>query len=159
MSRSFSVLLVEDDDPLRSVLTDLLSQWGWTVHDTGLGQEAVAIARRIPLDFSILDMHLPGMTGVDVLLRIAQETRPLPSIFMSGQATPEEANAALRAGAFTLLRKPLDLAGLRTTVHLLIQRHFGTAGFGPVPGLPPRGLLPPPPGHAGPGSPPKPKRS
>jgi hypothetical protein len=60
MARHFSVLLVEDDDPLRSSLNELLQGWGWSVHATALGGEALELARRVPLDFSILDMHLRG---------------------------------------------------------------------------------------------------
>ncbi len=128
MSRPFSVLLVEDDDPLRGVLTEYLASLGWTVHSTGLGQEAVRWARTTAFDFSILDLHLPGMTGLDVLRAISQLKsqggRPLPSIMMSGQATREETHAAVREGVFTFLRKPLELDELRLSVDRLIRRHF-----------------------------------
>lgn len=133
MSRCFSVLLVEDDDPLRGSLADLLAAWGWRVYPTGFGPEAVQLARTTPLDFSILDMHLPGMTGLEVLRTIRREVRPLPSIMMSGQATPEETHAAMTAGAFTFLQKPLDLARLREVVGKLLLQHFGVQPFGGVP--------------------------
>ena len=137
MSRSFSVLLVEDDAPLRGSLADLLAAWGWRVFPTGFGPEAVQLARTTPLDFSIMDLHLPGMTGLEVLRTIRRE-RPLPSIMMSGQATPEETCAALDAGAFTFLQKPLDLVRLREVVGLLQQRYFGApAGQFGVPRPPP----------------------
>lgn len=129
MTRQFSVLLVEDDDPLRGVLAEYLSSCGWTVHSTGVGQEAVNWAQTKPVDFSILDLHLPGMSGLDVLRAISQHEsrggRPLPSIMMSGQASREEAFSALRAGVFKFLRKPLELNELRLSVDLLIRRHFG----------------------------------
>lgn len=124
MSHPFSVLLVEDDDPLRGVLTEYLLSHGWNVRSTGMGQEAVQWARKTAFDFSILDMHLPGMTGLDVLRAITSQGRPLPSIMMSGQASQEETSAALREGAFTFLRKPLELDMLRLSVHQLIRRHF-----------------------------------
>ncbi len=124
MTHPFSVLLVEDDDPLRGVLTEYLVSLGWTVHSTGLGQEAVQWARTTDFDFSILDLHLPGMSGLDVLRAISRQGRTLPSIMMSGQATKEEAYAAHREGVFTFLRKPLELDRFRLSVDLLIQRHF-----------------------------------
>lgn len=124
MSRSFSVLLVEDDDPLRSVLLELLRQRGWRVHATGRGDEAVEIARRVRVDMSILDLHLPGLDGVEVYRRIASEVRPLPSILMSGEATREEARRALELGIAQFLRKPLDLQLLRKTLDDLVRRHF-----------------------------------
>ena len=124
MPRTFTVLLVEDDDPLRCSLVDVLSSQGWKVYAAAGGGEAVSLARRVPLDFSLLDLHLPGMSGLEVLQRIATEVRPLPTIMMSGQATPEETHAALRQGVFDFLRKPLDLAQLRLSMDQLIRRHF-----------------------------------
>lgn len=121
MSQTFSILLVEDDDPLRRCLTEVLATRGWNVHSTGVAQEALEIARRFHVDFSILDFHLRGTTGVDVLQAITREVRPLPSIMMSGQASQEETAAALRAGAFTFLRKPLELHNLLSAVDQLIR--------------------------------------
>lgn len=134
MARSFSVLLAEDDDPLRACLADLLAAEGWSVHPTARGSEAVELARRVPVDFSILDLHLEGMTGLDVLRALAREGRTLPSIMMSGQATESEAREARRHGVFTFLYKPLDLQELRASVDGLIRHHFGggpaPTGFG-----------------------------
>ena len=125
MSRHFSVLLVEDDDPLRRCLQELLAAEGWSVHATGTGTEAVRLARLHQVDFSLLDLHLPGMSGLEVLRTISREVRPLPSIMMSGQATREEASLAIAEGVFQFLRKPLDLDNLRGSMELLIQHHFG----------------------------------
>ena len=127
MSRPFSVLLVEDDEPLRCVLTEYLLSHGWVVRSTGVGQEAIQWARRTSFDFSILDLHLPGMSGLDVLRAISRKGRPMPSIMMSGQASREEATAALREGVFKFLRKPLELDKLRLSVDRLIKLHFGAA--------------------------------
>ena len=113
MPRPLSVLLVEDDDPLRACLTEVFGEQGWQVHGVARGDDAVRLARALPIDFSVVDMHLPGMSGLDALRIITCEVRPLPWILMSGQATVEDTAAALRAGAFTFLRKPLDLRDLR----------------------------------------------
>lgn len=124
MSQSFRVLLVEDDDSLRVCLDDFLASQGWTVHATAFGNEAIQLAQRQRFDFTILDFHLPGTTGLEVF-RALTAVRPLPAILMSGLATPDDALAATRAGIFTFLRKPLDLARLRQSVQLLIEQHFG----------------------------------
>ncbi len=123
MAYGFRVLLVEDDDPLRKCLDELLAAAGYDVAATALGSEAIRLARTQPFDFSILDFHLPGMNGVEVMQAIAA-FRPMPSILMSGLASQEEAALARQAGAFTFLRKPLDLAVLRSAVNQLIQLHF-----------------------------------
>lgn len=143
MSQTFRVLLVEDDDSLRCCLGEFLASHGWEVAATAYGQEAMALAKRNRFDFSILDFHLPGTTGLEVFQQLLT-IRPLPAILMSGLASTEEAAAAHRAGFFTFLRKPLQLEHLRHSVQLLIQTHFG----GPLawhPSLPPNPPQPNPP--------------
>jgi DNA-binding NtrC family response regulator len=144
MAQSFRVLLVEDDDSLRTCLTEFLAGQGWEVGATGFATEALRMARQRRFDFSLLDFHLPETTGLELFQRLASE-RPLPSILMSGLASAEEATAALHAGIFAFLSKPLDLVRLRSSLQHLIQTHFG----GPL--APPVGPRPKPP------SPPKPR--
>jgi DNA-binding NtrC family response regulator len=124
MRQSYRVLLVEDDDSLRCVLSEFLASHGWEVGATASAAEAMSMAWRQRFDFSILDFHLPGMTGLDLFQQLAS-VRPLPSILMSGLASAEEAAAARQAGFFTFLRKPLELERLRQSLQLLIQTHFG----------------------------------
>lgn len=127
MSQTFRVLLVEDDDSLRNCLGEFLTGHGWEVGATAFGADAMAMAKCCRFDFTILDFHLPGMTGLELFQSLAT-IRPLPGILMSGLATAEEAAAARHAGFFTFLRKPLELERLRQSVQQLIQTHFG----GPV---------------------------
>ncbi len=130
MAQSFRVLLVEDDDSLRGCLAEFLASQGWDVRATGFAKEALHMMQRQRFDFSLLDFHLPGMTGLELFQRIALMRQvssmvPLPAILMSGMASAEEAAAAHHAGFFAFLRKPLDLLRLRLSLHLLIQTHFG----------------------------------
>jgi DNA-binding NtrC family response regulator len=124
MSQSFRVLLVEDDESLRSCLSEFLSSQGWDVGATGFAAEALRMAARQRFDFSLLDFHLPGMTGLELFQQLAT-MRPLPAILMSGLASHDEALAAQHAGFFAFLRKPLDLGRLRGSLQMLIQTHFG----------------------------------
>ena len=147
MAQSFRILLVEDDVTLRACLGDFLASEGWAVAATGYATEALAMARAQRFDFSILDFHLPGTTGLELFQKLAS-MRPLPAILMSGLATAAEAAAARDAGFFTFLRKPLELERLRQSLDALIQTHFG----GPIarppspPFFPPH-FPPPPPGR------------
>jgi DNA-binding NtrC family response regulator len=134
MLQSFRVLLVEDDDSLRTCLGEFLASHGWQVGATAFGADAMVMARRQRFDFTILDFHLPGMNGLELFQQLAA-IRPLPPILMSGLASAEEAAAARHAGFFTFLRKPLELEHLRRSVRQLIQAHFGgpVAHFGGAP--------------------------
>lgn len=124
MSQSFRVLLVEDDDSLRCCLTEFLAAQGWDVRATAFAHEALRLATRQRFDFSLMDFHLPGMTGLQLFQQLVAQ-RPLPAILMSGLASPDEATAAHHAGFFAFLRKPLELERLRRSLEQLIQTHFG----------------------------------
>ena len=124
MFQSFRILLVEDDDSLRSCLAEYLASNGWQVAATPRGEDAIGLSQQHRFDFTIMDFHLPGITGLELFRRLST-SRPLPAILMSGLASPEEVVAARDAGFFSFLRKPLELAALRTTVEQLIRAHFG----------------------------------
>ncbi len=124
MPRPFSVLLAEDDAPLRCCLAEVLSSNGWWVHSVETGPRAVQVARSVHLDFSILDMHLPGMTGLEVFRTIVNEVGALPAILMSGQATREDTAAADALGFYTFLRKPLELSAFRLSLARLVRHYF-----------------------------------
>jgi DNA-binding response OmpR family regulator len=137
MPRLFQVLLVEDDDPLRDVLVEVISRRGWAVHPAAEAAEALELARRVRIDFSLLDLHLPDLTGLDLLTRLRREMRALPSIMMSGAASQAEFEAARRAGVFQFLQKPLELVRLERTLDELVRTYFGSALGSPLPMLPP----------------------
>lgn len=130
---NYTVLLAEDDAALRRCLAEVLSSQGWAVHLAETGPDAVALAKQFRVDFSLLDMHLPGMTGIEVYRTIAREVRPLPWILMSGQASSEDAALAQALGVHRFLRKPLDLTALRACLNELVRTHFGAG-----PAHPPR---------------------
>ena len=104
---------------------------GWNIFATEGSGEALEVARKVPLDFGILDLHLPGTTGLDLFQTISREIGPMPSIMMSGEASRSETDAALAAGVFTFLKKPIALPELQRSLDLLIQTHFPQS-----PGLP-----------------------
>ena len=103
MPNPLNVLLVEDHDPLRQILTELLAERGFRTFSAEHGERALELARAVQPDLGLLDMHLPGATGLEILLSIRQEIGPMPAIMMSGEATPSEKEAALQAGVFEFL--------------------------------------------------------
>lgn len=124
MAQSFRILLVEDDDSLRTCLGEFLQSQGWGVSSTAFAGEAVQMAQQQRFDFGLLDYHLPETTGPELLQQLLA-LRPLPSILISGLASTAEVAAARQAGFFSFLRKPLELAQLRQSLERLIHSHFG----------------------------------
>lgn len=132
--RTRGVLLV-DDEPLNlHVLRGFLED-RWTVHEATSGEEALAIAGRVPLDVVIADQRMPGMSGVELLEKL-RATRPdVAGIVLTAYADMGTLELAInRAGAFRFLRKPWEppdileaveqasaFVGQRRTIERLVQ--------------------------------------
>ena len=106
------VLVVEDEDPLGEVFRDFLAEIG---HDAVVVRSAEAalgaLERQLP-DAILLDINLPGMSGLDFLqLRPVREAG-LPIVAISGVATETQARECLRLGALDFVGKPVPLERL-----------------------------------------------
>ena len=103
-----SILVVEDDEGLQSLLRRLLSQEGHRVTVVGSGQEAIRVAQEIPVHVLMTDLKLPDIDGLAVLERIIQIDSKVIGIVMSGYGSIDCAVKAMKAGAFDFLTKPFE---------------------------------------------------
>jgi len=92
------------------------------------GESALARLERGPVDLLLLDHKLPGIQGLDVLHKLAEEKRDMVTIMITAYASIETAVSATKQGAFDFLAKPFTPVELRATVekatgHLFVQRH------------------------------------
>jgi len=113
------VLLADDDREVRCGVAELLSPLGLEFLHAESGPETLEIVRseRPHLDLMLLDMHMPGFGGLEVLSRLTRlGDFTLPCICCSGEATDELERLALAAGARAFLRKPLQPLALRGEV-------------------------------------------
>ncbi len=103
------LLLVEDKDSFRRVLSQALAGSAWTVRAVPDPQEALSNLVEQPCDVLVTDLRLPGMSGLE-LIRRARQMRPgLRMVLMSAFAEPRDIVAAMRLGADDFLAKPFDL--------------------------------------------------
>src|SRR5687768_13315352 len=106
------VMIVEDQAPLADVLADFVRELGHeavVVHDTETG---VTTLERQAVDTILLDVDLPGMSGLDFLRLPAVRDRGVPVVVMSGVATEAQARESLSLGALDFLAKPIALERL-----------------------------------------------
>src|SRR5437667_11056416 len=110
------VAVVDDEEPVRKVLRRLLRAAGLAVQCFPSGQAFLdSIATTRP-DCVVLDLHMPGLNGLQVLAQL-QSCRPsLPTIVITGHDEPQTRELCLSAGASAYLRKPLDDATLLETI-------------------------------------------
>lgn len=118
--RSSRVLIADDQSANRTVLTRILERAGHQVVAASNGEQALDELEAGGFDFAVLDMHMPGLSGLDVVHQLrymeAGASRATPVIILSADATPEASSAAGKAGAKAFLTKPVVISKLLETV-------------------------------------------
>jgi len=114
------LLLVDDDPEFRGTLVRRFLRRGYQVQEAASGEEALGMAQRRQFDVVVLDMVMPGPSGLEVLERLKTGHPECEVILLTGQGTIESAVQAMKAGAFDFLTKPCPLAELE----LLIEKAF-----------------------------------
>jgi CheY-like chemotaxis protein len=112
-----TVLIADDDIWMRDMMTILLADEGLTPIEAGSGPETLSVAREHQPDVILLDVGLPGKSGLRVLedLRKSSSTRDIPVVLMSGQINLVESGHAHDAEA--AFHKPLDFSGFLSKLH------------------------------------------
>jgi two-component system, NtrC family, nitrogen regulation response regulator NtrX len=110
------VLIVDDEGNLRRMLRALLEGEGFTVAEADRGDRGLEAAENFQPEVVLLDLVLPGGSGLDVLPRLLERHPGLPVIMMSGEATLADAMEATRRGAFHFLEKPLTPEAVLVTL-------------------------------------------
>jgi DNA-binding NtrC family response regulator len=123
LERKDRVLIVEDEDNARKGYEQLLQRWGCDVLGVGTAEEALAKFASYQPDTLIADVELPGMNGLDLLKQLGPELYDVPAIVITGKGSEERAVAAIEAGAFWYIEKPLKAPVL----HALLDRALSKA--------------------------------
>jgi two-component system response regulator RegA len=103
-----SILLVDDTLVLRERLSMALEQRGFRVETAGNFDEAVTVFNKSPTDLAVLDLRMPGRTGLELLRRLLQMKPDTRVIMLSGFGSIPASIDAVRAGAVNFLSKPAD---------------------------------------------------
>lgn len=119
---SVSILILEDDDMLRSLLFRALEGQGYSVRARADGEAGIAALRQQPADIVLTDIRMQGMDGMEVLRRVRLEWPQTEVILLTGYATVEAAIEALRHGAYDLLLKPVRLEQIQTVIRNCVER-------------------------------------
>ena len=115
------VLVVDDEEMMRAMLTRELPRLGFRVSTAGSGQDGVDLARGEDFSVAIVDMLMPGLDGMETLKRLRHESPGTEVVLLTGHGTIEGAVAGMRAGAYDYLTKPCRLAELSAVLKRAVE--------------------------------------
>ena len=126
-SKSFSILIADDDRNSRDALRDIIQPEGFETIVASSGEEAIDIVRGVTIHLVLLDMHMPTLTGLETLGIVRQINAKLPAILVTGNPSDALVRAAIQAQCYSVLPKPVSKRLLLYTVLKALTRFYGLA--------------------------------
>jgi len=119
-----NILVAEDDRDIAELIAHYVERSGWTAHTVASGDDALVTARKRPFDVVILDVLLPGMSGLEVCraLRADAATSAIPIIMVTARAEETDRIIGLDIGADDYLAKPFSPNELVARIRALMRR-------------------------------------
>ena len=116
-----TILTIDDEENIRNGLADNFELEGYEVKQASSGEEGLALIAQGGIDLVITDLRMDGISGSEVVKQVTTEHPGIPIIVLTGHGSIDDATAALKAGAFDFLTKPLDLDHLNKIVKNALQ--------------------------------------
>jgi DNA-binding NtrC family response regulator len=110
--KKLSVLLVDDKEEFISALAERLILHGMEVETATNGEDALAMVQEKTIDVVVLDVIMPGMSGLEILKRVKKTHPDIQVILLTGHGSTKEGIEGMHLGAFDFLTKPVDLEEL-----------------------------------------------
>jgi two-component system response regulator PilR (NtrC family) len=114
------ILVVDDDDTIRETLFELLSE-AYACQTADTAEQAFAKLERDSFDVVVTDISMPGISGLELLEHVRQNSPALPSLSRPASAINERAQELIRLGAFDFLLKPFTLDAVENCVRRAIE--------------------------------------
>ncbi len=121
-SRDQTILVVEDEDPIRELVTTALRFAGFTVEAVGTGLRALAESRRSAYDLIVLDVNLPDLDGFAICRKLRSEGSQVPVIFLTARDDPADLRAGFSGGGDDYVTKPFSLEELLLRIEAVLRR-------------------------------------
>jgi two-component system, OmpR family, KDP operon response regulator KdpE len=119
---SANILVVDDEPQIRRVLRSTLSFRGYTISEVSSGEEAVDLVGKLKPDLILLDVNLPGITGIETCREI-RRTTDAPIIMLTVRSAERDKVMALDAGADDYVTKPFGIEELLARIRASLRRH------------------------------------
>src|SRR5436309_12103931 len=120
--KSLRVLFVDDEKPLQEFMRSELPRLGHEVTVCPDGKAALKVLEKGKFDAAILDLRMPGMTGIEVLEHLKRVSPDTEAVVMTGHASMETAIEAVRLGAFDYITKPCKLTEIAAILQKIAEK-------------------------------------
>lgn len=120
------ILVIEDEVQLRTQVQQQLQAAGYTVDVSGDGKEGLYQASEYPLDAAIVDLGLPGLSGIEVIKQLRALGKNLPILILTARGSWQDKVQGLEAGADDYLVKPFQMEELQARLKALLRRSAGS---------------------------------
>ncbi len=126
MNHSATILIVDDEERIRKLLSSILKMKGYNAIGAENGEEALRILENKSADAVLLDLMLPGLSGMEVFERIRKLDTNIPVIMITAYGSVPLAVEALKKGAYDFIEKPLDADKILVTIKNAVERSLLT---------------------------------
>ncbi|MBI3129061.1 MAG: sigma-54-dependent Fis family transcriptional regulator [Candidatus Tectomicrobia bacterium] len=121
MNNGASILVVDDEERVRTLLSRLLTEEGYQVDAVASGEEALRAAEEGSYEVVLTDLMMPGMSGIELLVQLRRLNSETEVILLTAHGTVDSAVEAMRKGAFHYLSKPFKLDEVRVYVQKAVE--------------------------------------
>lgn len=122
MKQTLSILVVEDNDDFRQLMTEALHLFNHDVTQAESGEEAVLILEKEQFDFIFTDINMGGMSGIELTEHIRKSNDSVPIVILTGNSDRALISDALKRGVSDYILKPIQIKDLPT----IIDRNFNS---------------------------------
>jgi FixJ family two-component response regulator len=112
VSRDFEIAVIDDDQSFRVALVESLSSLGYRADGYASAEDYIDLIGAKSFDCVVTDIHMPGMSGLDLVKRLAAEGSTTPVVLITARSDTNLEAKAAAAGAACLLRKPFEIKDL-----------------------------------------------
>lgn len=120
------VLVIEDEASLQAQLRAGLEGQGYRVDSTGDGKDGLYLATEYPFDAAIVDLGLPGLSGIEIIRALRRQGKTLPVLILTARGRWQDKVEGLEAGADDYLAKPFQMEELLARLKALLRRASGS---------------------------------
>lgn len=120
-SEKLRVAIVDDDEIVRRALRRMISSLSFDPIEFSTGEAFLSALKSDNFSCALIDMHMPGLNGVDVVVRMRRDGHVVPSIIITGGDVPKMRERCLKAGAANYLVKPVERETVSDAIKSLVN--------------------------------------